>query len=265
MNRLPRSFQSTLTPPGLRQFGLELETAVPAAPMKSVVQCYLQVTAAVPTLYPVLPDGTQAIYFSSEGCLLGGAQSRCRDIPLLQPGQYFGIWFYAGALRHFFKLDLSDISNQLVGMEYLPCRDAAALQPQVYEQDSFLARAQVCERWLLRHYKPCAVSPLDQALSVIYRCAGDLNISELTKTGWSVRHLNRRFLQHTGLNVKAFAQLMRLQHACSRLLDRRENHLDIALDLGFYDQAHMVNVFRKHLLLSPGQYLKRFMSDFSNR
>jgi AraC-like DNA-binding protein len=41
-------------------------------------------------------------------------------------------------------------------------------------------------------------------------------------------------------------------------------YLNTALELGFYDQSHLIRDFKKHLLLSPGAFLQRFMSDFYN-
>jgi len=76
------------------RFGLFLECLPACQTLKGLVHSYLQISTAEPTPYPVIPDGTQAIFLSPQGSKIGGAQSRARDIQILQPGDYFGIRFY---------------------------------------------------------------------------------------------------------------------------------------------------------------------------
>jgi hypothetical protein len=122
MNELFRPFQSTITRSGLANFSLSLECSAPCAALRGIVHSYLQIRAARATPYPVLPDGTQSIFIFPHGTIIGDAQVQTCDIQILDAGEYFDIWFYAGALRHFFNLDLSDITDQFVGNDYLPCR-----------------------------------------------------------------------------------------------------------------------------------------------
>jgi AraC-like DNA-binding protein len=83
-------------------------------------------------------------------------------------------------------------------------------------------------------------------------------------SGSSARHLNRLFWQYTGLSVKTITQTIRRQHVCRQMFALPGGYLNTALELGFYDQSHLIRDFKKHLLLSPGAFLQRFMSDFYN-
>jgi AraC-like DNA-binding protein len=233
--------------------------------LTGIVHSYLQVNATSPTPYPVMPDGTQAIFFSCQGSLIGGALSRMRELQLLQTGEYFGIRFYPGALRHFFKLDLAEITDQFADSGYFPSREFRILHEQIYQHHGFHERALRCEQWLLRNYNPAPVTHFDQALSLIYQSMGNIRMQQLSElVGWSSRHLSRVFRLHTGLEAKNFSQIIRIQNVCKRLYQAPEYLLSSALELGYFDQSHLIKDFRKRLSSTPGAFIHRFMSDFYN-
>jgi len=265
MRSLYQPFQPTLTEPGLNRFGLAFVATPPCAVLRGIVHSYLQISAAAPTPYPVIPDGMQALYISPAGVRLAGALTQACDVPILEAGEYFGIRFYPGALRHFFNLDLGEITDQFVESCDLPGSDIAVLSDSIYQHASFQARAQVCEQWLLKRFDVQSVSRFDLLLSLVYRSKGDIKISQLSEAaGWSSRHLNRLFHRYTGLNAKGFVQVMRMQQACRQLLQPASDSLRVALESGFYDQAHLIKSCQKQLGSTPAQFINRFRSDFYN-
>lgn len=209
MNTQYIPFQPTLTQYGLKKFGLILEKAQPVKTLKGIVHSYLQIKSAKPTLYPVIPDGTQAIYMSPEGLMIGGAQLHALDIQLPQPGEYFGIWFYPGSIRHLFDFNLSEITGQFVDKNYFQCNYLSNLHTKIYALKTFAERAKVCENWILRLNGVKRAPKFDQALSLIFQSRGNESVNRLANiVGWSNRHLNRQFLQHTGLSTKSFSQMI---------------------------------------------------------
>ncbi|ACY16813.1 helix-turn-helix transcriptional regulator [Haliangium ochraceum] len=70
--------------------------------------------------------------------------------------------------------------------------------------------------------------------------------------GWSRQHLARLFQGHVGLRPKQFARVARMQRAVV-LLQRRDGPAlaEIALRLGYADQAHMHRDLRQLVGLSP--------------
>jgi len=261
-----RSFQPTITRSGLANFGLTLKHSSPCDALKNVVHSYLQIKAEKATPYPVLPDGTQSIFISPHGSIIGGAQLQTRDMQILEAGEYFGIRFYSGALRHFFKIDLSEITDQYVGNEYFPCAFFHNLHELIYQQSDYHKRVNVCENWLMNNFQPQPNSRFDQALRLIYQSSGSVKINDLAKSvDCSSRHLSRSFQLHIGLNTKTFTKIIRIQHACRQLYITPRESLDSALALGFFDQSHLIKDFKKHLLSTPFDFSKRFRSDFYNQ
>jgi len=266
MSELYSAFQPTLTKAGLKHFGILLKCSPARKILQGIVHSYLQISTAKPTPYPVIPDGSQAIFISPHGSKIGGAQSQACDIQILQPGDYFGIRFYPGALRYFFDLNFSEITDQFVDSQYFPCQKFGELHNDIYQYQNFHERTHVCEQWLLQQFKPRSATKFDHALSLIYQSFGNIKIAQLAvMVGWSSRHLNRLFRLHTGLSTKTFAQIIRVQHACKKLYMTPDDSLNTALDLGFFDQSHLIKNYQTYLLSSPGLFFDHLKSDFYNR
>jgi AraC-like DNA-binding protein len=265
-NELFGSFQPTITQSGLFNFGLSLQSSTPCFALKGIVHSYLQIRAEKPTPYPVLPDGTQSIFISPHGSIIGGAQNQTRNMQILEAGEYFGVRFYSGALRHFFNLDLSEITDQFVSNDYFPDKGFSDLYQLIYQEMNYHQRAKICENWLLLNYQPQQKSLFDQALHLIYQSSGNIKINELaTNVAWSSRHLNRLFQLYTGLSTKTFTKIIRLQHICKELYLTPHKPLNSALELGYFDQSHLIKDFRTHLLSKPSDFSSHFMSDFYNQ
>src|SRR5215216_5912284 len=68
----------------------------------------------------------------------------------------------------------------------------------------------------------------------------------------SVRSLQYRFLQATGLTHKTIQQIERARSAVS-LLELGTPILDTALELGYFDQAHLTNSLKRFIGKTPAQ------------
>ncbi len=265
MNVLYNPFQPALSSSALKLLGISLQYFKSCDSLKNIIHSYLEICVTRPISYPVIPDGTQAVFISPDGSMIGGAQSKANDIEILKEGKYFGIRFFPGAIRHFFDLNLAEITDQYVNSGYFPCKAFQHIHSEIFECCNFEDKVHICENWLLNIFKPVSVSPFDHALLCIYQSLGNIKINQLAKlVGWSSRHLNRLFRYHTGLSTKMFVQVIRIQYVYKQLSRRLLKSSEIAIDLGFCDQAHMLNEYKKRLLSTPGSFIERFVSDFYN-
>jgi len=110
MSQPYQPFQPLLTNGGQQSFALTVQQYPAAKSLTGIVHSYLQVSTPKPTPYPMIPDGAPAIFISAKSTQIGGTLSQALDIQIQQAGDYFGIRFYPGALRHFFKLNLAEIT-----------------------------------------------------------------------------------------------------------------------------------------------------------
>ena len=72
---------------------------------------------------------------------------------------------------------------------------------------------------------------------------------------WSARTTQRVFRRYVGVPVKWVLCRYRLQQAALQIESEPEvDHADLAVRLGWYDQAHFINDFRAMLGTTPGEY-----------
>ena len=112
----------------------------------------------------------------------------------------------------------------------------AQLPPLVVAAELPLLR-HACQRW--QHTKG-TVAVLDMAQAL----------------GCSTRQLEKLFRQSIGLTPKEFTTVLRVRGVVDALQEAGGPPAlaQLALEYGFYDQAHFINVFRKMVQLSPGKF-----------
>ena len=85
---------------------------------------------------------------------------------------------------------------------------------------------------------------------------GNVRIEELTRlTNMSRRELERKFNVYVGLSPKQLARIFRLQYAL-RKQSQTELLTHLALDAGYYDQAHFIREFSGMVNEKPSQYFQ---------
>ena len=72
----------------------------------------------------------------------------------------------------------------------------------------------------------------------------------------SIRSLQHRFLQATGLTHKTIQQISRAHSAVS-LLEQGTPILDTAFELGYFDQAHLTNSLKRFIGRTPTQITRK--------
>jgi AraC-like DNA-binding protein len=76
------------------------------------------------------------------------------------------------------------------------------------------------------------------------------------RVGLSSRRLMELFRKQTGLTPKAFQRVRRFQHVLQSLRRQSDgNWAALAMDCGYYDQAHFIHDFRAFAGMTPGEYV----------
>ncbi len=102
------------------------------------------------------------------------------------------------------------------------------------------------------------------ATSKIDASLGAISISELQRaSGYGATRFNQRFRDQLGVTPKRYARLVRFRAALDHL-DKAVTLADLALDLGFTDQAHMNRDFQELAGLPPTTILReRYISGLT--
>lgn len=252
-------FQPTLSRTSLQKHGLAVSRASSSRVLRRYVFEYLQIHASRPTPYPVIPDGSQAIYISSQCIQLSGAWNKIMRVPILQPGMYFGIHFYPATLAHFLQADFSEIKNSLVPVDDYAPGFLPNLAERLYQQTSFAGRCRVCDQLLLQHFQEKPLPALDAALALLSR-RPDLSVKQLASAlGYSSRHVNRLITRATGLSSKSFTRVIRINQVCRAWSNNpAASALEMAYQFGFFDQSHFHKEFKQMLGIASQV---RFLQD----
>ncbi|PKH52469.1 hypothetical protein CXF68_17995 [Tenacibaculum sp. Bg11-29] len=80
-----------------------------------------------------------------------------------------------------------------------------------------------------------------------------------TKTNYST--LNRNFVKIIGVSPKKFERLIKFRKSLCSLIGTNENLTSIALNSGYFDQAHFIREFKKFSNLTPSNYQSLIKQD----
>jgi AraC-like DNA-binding protein len=116
----------------------------------------------------------------------------------------------------------------------------------------------ILEAWLLG--RPKIEDTMTTSLRKVYANGGNISVADLAGAQRvSSRHLQRTFAAQLGISPKTLTKIVRFAQSWSMMLSRPELTLaELALELGYSDQAHFSNEFRSFSRQSPRSFRKRW-------
>jgi AraC-like DNA-binding protein len=210
---------------------------------------------AVPD-YPVPPDGCADIVYSPSVApepQLVGVMTSARKFALAAGQIGFGVRFRPGMSQAFLPLPALEMTDQRIGLGDLWGSDARRLAQQISEAKSPMRCIELMEA---RLRAPGGITVVQRLCASVVQQAGQVRIDDLAfQAGLSARQLRRLFLDQVGLSPKHFCRVIRFRSSLSRLPQAgRGDWAQVALDSGYYDQAHFINEFREFSGYTPGEF-----------
>ncbi|MEM7126260.1 MAG: DUF6597 domain-containing transcriptional factor [Chloroflexota bacterium] len=207
------------------------------------------------TYDPIDPNQSQ----THTGCLLVGPRSECFVIDADAQTSVIGIHFKPGGAYPFLGCPSSETQNHNLSLDLLWGPRAAEMRERVLQAITPLHRFQVLEAMLLSQVtQPLTQSPvITGGLFHIKQTNALLPISELAdRVGYSQRRFIQRFKEEVGMTPKRFSRIYRFQQAILSIeeMPQYPNWAQIALNCGYFDQAHFNHDFRAFSGLTPSQF-----------
>ncbi len=200
-------------------------------------------------------------YSTIPGCVVSGPRSEFLVIDTESEAMTVGVHFKPGGAFPFFKVPLAELSNQSIALECLWGAASARLRERLLAADSPHEKLRVLECCLLEQL----AKPLDRHPAVAFALHRFLGPSPppsvsrvVEQVGFSQRRFIELFSDEVGLAPKLFSRVSRFQkvvqsaHAQSCI-----NWAGMALDCGYYDQAHFTHDFQAFAGITPSEYLNR--------
>ena len=169
------------------------------------------------------------------------------------------------AAHQLFRVPMHTLAHRVVELDELLGREADRLAERLHGAPTWPARFQILEDTILSRIgdAPEPSPGVAWAYHQLLATAGCIRIAALaSELGWSRKRLAGRFREEVGLPAKSLARILRFRRAV-RLLERDEGRSlgEIALDCGYFDQAHLNRDFRSFAGSTPTELLARRRSE----
>lgn len=178
-----------------------------------------------------------------------------------------GIRFRPGGAYPFFRFPISELSDAVTELDLIWGRLVDDIRDELHEIDSPEARLLRLESFLLQQVQR-SLEPnrlISFAVHQLQHSPQFLAIRDLASIiGITQKHLISQFEKVVGLRPKSFARVSKFQRVVN--LIEQQNRIDwsaIALDCGYYDQAHFIKEFYAFSGLNPSAYVTQ-RGDYVN-
>ncbi|RHX81427.1 helix-turn-helix domain-containing protein [Leptospira yasudae] len=183
-------------------------------------------------------------WISSNGHIVGNHLSNFKIAPSGRVG-FFNVRLFPGAFSSLFRIPAKEVNSHLSDLEIPGTSEYSDFIKRIRDARTFENRVRISDQYfskLLNTHKSNDAF-VNEAVLRIFHAKGKIKISELSKhLGLVKKTLERKFQERIGYNPKEFARVVRFQNAAwMRSEDRSLS--DLALEAGFYDQAHFTKEF----------------------
>ncbi len=191
--------------------------------------------------------------------IVHGVVSRVFEVRLSGHGEVVGARFTPDGFSAWTGLDASVYTDRALLAGEVFGSELGALHERLGSVGSSELRVERLRETLLAHRPTTRRASEETLAALVQRMATDdtlVRVEQLAElSGRSVRTLQRQFRRGVGVGPKWVLARYRLQEAAYALeTDPAVDLADLAARLGWYDQAHLTNDFRKMLGETPGQY-----------
>jgi AraC-like DNA-binding protein len=206
----------------------------------------------------LLPGGLHSV--RTEGAVVHGAQSSYFIIAARTRGAIAGIHFRPGGGAVLLGLPASELTDQHLTLSHLWGDHARQLRSQLLECTVPAQIFRAMEQALLERLRRLQAPLVHPAISFALRSfTAQADISRVTPiqeaTGYSARRFSTLFQQAVGLVPKRFCRIQRLRAVIEQVARGEPIEWSrLAVDNGYFDQAHLNRDFRLFSGVTPGQY-----------
>jgi AraC-like DNA-binding protein len=240
LHRLPRELEGRV----------EHDRVAPPAELSPFVAHFWSVRWRLDGLPPVkvetLPHPTVHLTFEAGRARVGGVHSRRFSRTLEGDSGVFGIKFRPATFRAVLGAPLSTLTNRAVPLRRIFGAAGDALARQLHGEPKLRRRiALACA--FLRAQLPALPARLVTLRDLVERLATDVELTRVEQVAALLdvdrRTLERRFRDAIGVSPKWVIRRYRLHEAAAQLEQPGVTLAELALRLGYFDQAHFTRDF----------------------
>ena len=251
------SYRELAPPAALRPYVDRLWTRVPDLTEPGRSDGLERVTGSLATASPslILPDGCIDVIVDvrTGAARVVGTMTRAVIDSVPPRVSFASVRFKPGAARAFLRVPAAELTDRVLEADELGC-GWLSTRPAPEDEPSSVAEALTAlERALLERLPAATLqSEVREATRRLLSAQPPAIDSLARDLGRSRQHLARQFRENVGVSPKEFARVARLQRAIAAVQGARAIGLaELAIELGYYDQAHMSRDFDDLAGLTP--------------
>jgi AraC-like DNA-binding protein len=213
-----------------------------------------------PQVAETLPHPSAHVVIENRGAKIYGVMTGKFSRRLRGRGRVFGIKFRPGAFQPFLNQPMSAITDRTLALRQVFGPEGVAFQKAIQNEADEQCCATIAERFV-RARSPDLDPSLVLVRNVVERILQDTTLTQVEQvaeaTVLSIRELQRLFQKYIGVSPKWVIQRYRLHEAVEQLSNGSPVSLsELALRLGYFDQAHFIRDFKAVVGKAPGKYMK---------
>lgn len=216
---------------------------------------------------PVIPDTCMDIIFDINHTknVCSGKFYPLDKYPFYSPASdskdknsIFAIRFYAWSAALFADDSIKNMKNSQINVDHLFYELKKEIEPFLCGDYSFKSKIEATENALLKKLNPGRLNNnVMNGLFYVIKNNGNMKISDICSyTGVSKKTLERVFNDSMGVPPKTIQSLIRYQLLWQEIYShKRFDVFDAVLKYGYYDQAHLLNDFKRRHSMTPNEAL----------
>lgn len=251
--------------PRLPQGEFRHERRIPGAALAAFVEHYWFVAwdlrGLPPQLQETLPHPSVHLVVEPPAARIYGVHQGRFVRTLEGAGRVFGIKFRPGGFRPFYGKDVATLMDGSCDPAEVFGPDAARFEADVFASDNVDGMAEAAKRLLLCRM-PASDPLAGRVAGIVADIAADRTLTSVEqlceRTGLHARALQRLFKSYVGIGPKWVINRYRLHEAIALLqAGHAASWTELALSLGYFDQAHFNRDFRLLVGCAPAEYARR--------
>jgi AraC-like DNA-binding protein len=207
-----------------------------------------------------LPHPNVHVVFEEEGTKAWGISTSKFSRLLEGKSHSFGIKFTPGGFFSFLGASVSSLANRSVLAHHVFGDVIDSLEQTILSTEDEEEMVSAANAFLLARI-PEPDKKVDMARELVARIFRERDIFTVedfaARTEMSVRSLQRLFSQYVGVSPKWVIRRYRLHELLEQMHSgKRLDWAQLAVDLGYFDQAHLINDFKSIVGYTPAEYVR---------
>jgi AraC-like DNA-binding protein len=202
--------------------------------------------------------GTSEV-FIQEKSFYTGQFTKPFELTFNEPCRCIGVSFYPWVGNLLYKIPSHKFTDLMVRMDCL--EKGNCLFEQLNAAVNNTERFDLLEKYLERKFSEADADIISEAVArQIIQYPERIEVKKFVSAiGLSKRRIQQRFVESTGLPMSLFLRKVRFQKSVLllRKQSREFNFTQLALEAGYYDQAHFINDFKEFSYTTPHEFVKK--------